>query len=391
MDSTSTMSPNKKRFAFLAPPDSQAVAAAADAIPDAGDLVPPTDEYRSEGPPPTDEDAPGYQPEEDAYQPSEEKYGQDGLGAKIGKAALKGGVAAGKAAVKGGFAAGKFAVRNGWKGVKFAGRKARQHPKAALVVVGATVGVGAAVAVAVSGGMGAAPANNWGAQPAPPPVTVIQEGGAQAAPAQTAVPGQTSLGQGERVHVVQPGETLFGIASQYGVPMDAIAARNGIANPNLIRANSTLIIPAPATPVAQVPVASPTPVQAAPDLNTTYGFEAALGPYAREMQQATGIPADVQLAIAYYRSGMDHQNVVAHNYFGLPADPDWVGPAPIDGRMAYNNPREAFLHFALNVTHNQAVQVSSDGAATLASMRDAGIVGQGEYVVILAIYQMYAA
>jgi len=44
-------------------------------------------------------------------------------------------------------------------------------------------------------------------------------------------------------HIVQQGETLFQISLQYGVPVNSIAARNGISNINLIYINQELIIP----------------------------------------------------------------------------------------------------------------------------------------------------
>lgn len=44
-------------------------------------------------------------------------------------------------------------------------------------------------------------------------------------------------------HVVQSGETIFCIARAYGVDPWAIAAHNGITNPNLIHPGQTLAIP----------------------------------------------------------------------------------------------------------------------------------------------------
>jgi murein DD-endopeptidase MepM/ murein hydrolase activator NlpD len=43
--------------------------------------------------------------------------------------------------------------------------------------------------------------------------------------------------------VVQSGETLSGIAAQYGTTYQAIAAASGIANPNLIFAGQTVEVP----------------------------------------------------------------------------------------------------------------------------------------------------
>jgi len=46
-------------------------------------------------------------------------------------------------------------------------------------------------------------------------------------------------------HVVQPGETLSGIAARYGVPIAELVAMNQIANPDVIWAGSRLVIPEP--------------------------------------------------------------------------------------------------------------------------------------------------
>lgn len=49
--------------------------------------------------------------------------------------------------------------------------------------------------------------------------------------------------QGGTVHVVQAGDTLYSIARRYRVTVDAIAAANGIVNPNLIYVGQRLVIP----------------------------------------------------------------------------------------------------------------------------------------------------
>ena len=49
---------------------------------------------------------------------------------------------------------------------------------------------------------------------------------------------------GGRIHRVQPGEHLSGIAARYGTTAAAIARANGIANPSLIHAGQLLRIPA---------------------------------------------------------------------------------------------------------------------------------------------------
>ncbi len=48
---------------------------------------------------------------------------------------------------------------------------------------------------------------------------------------------------GQRVHVVQEGETLSEIARMYGVTSDALAQANGLDDPNAIRVGQALVIP----------------------------------------------------------------------------------------------------------------------------------------------------
>ena len=51
-----------------------------------------------------------------------------------------------------------------------------------------------------------------------------------------------------RVHTIQRGETLGGIAGRYGVRLSALANANGLADPNRILAGSMLSIPSQAAP-----------------------------------------------------------------------------------------------------------------------------------------------
>lgn len=46
-----------------------------------------------------------------------------------------------------------------------------------------------------------------------------------------------------RIHVVQQGETLYGIARQVGTTVEALVAANNIADPDVIHPGQELIIP----------------------------------------------------------------------------------------------------------------------------------------------------
>ena len=63
------------------------------------------------------------------------------------------------------------------------------------------------------------------------------------------------------VYVVQPGDSLSGIAYRFDVPIEQLAAANDIDDPNVIAAGQRLIIPGPTQePTATVPpTATPTP------------------------------------------------------------------------------------------------------------------------------------
>jgi LysM repeat protein len=75
---------------------------------------------------------------------------------------------------------------------------------------------------------------------------VIYPGQQLTIPTGTTPPGPTpppSSGQCRYYHTVRPGENLYRISLAYGVPMATIAAANGIVNYNLIYAGQTLCIP----------------------------------------------------------------------------------------------------------------------------------------------------
>lgn len=84
--------------------------------------------------------------------------------------------------------------------------------------------------------------------PLPPPPT------ATPGPSPTPLPTPTPRPDGAIVHIVQPGDTLFGIALQYGVPMEQIQQLNAgsIGPNNLIQVGQELVI--------AIPSATPTPV-----------------------------------------------------------------------------------------------------------------------------------
>lgn len=91
-------------------------------------------------------------------------------------------------------------------------------------------------------------------------------------PAMLAVEGKPSVAQGGRVsHIVKPGDTLFALALQYGVPVDQILALNGLKPDSRIEIGQELIIalPPPKAPAENTTTNAPT--GAAGDVGTGLG------------------------------------------------------------------------------------------------------------------------
>ncbi|MCC7448196.1 MAG: LysM peptidoglycan-binding domain-containing protein [Anaerolineae bacterium] len=75
----------------------------------------------------------------------------------------------------------------------------------------------------------------------------------------TPIPTLPPLQAGQTTHVVQPGETLFIIARQYGLTLDALAATNHMRVEDVIYVGQTLIIPAATTGTPAATQATLTP------------------------------------------------------------------------------------------------------------------------------------
>lgn len=88
---------------------------------------------------------------------------------------------------------------------------------------------------------------------APPPPVTPATGVVQQSPAPPPEPTPTTAGptQPERelgnqlVYTIQPGDTLFSIARQFGVTLDDLVELNALEDPDRINAGDTLFIPPP--------------------------------------------------------------------------------------------------------------------------------------------------
>lgn len=89
------------------------------------------------------------------------------------------------------------------------------------------------------------------------------------------------------VHVVQPGETLFAIALRYGVALEALIEVNGLDNPNLLWVGQRLRLPG-AAGTEPTPLASRSYLVQPGD--TLFGLAARLGVSAQEIAALNQIP-----------------------------------------------------------------------------------------------------
>jgi murein DD-endopeptidase MepM/ murein hydrolase activator NlpD len=116
--------------------------------------------------------------------------------------------------------------------------------------------------------------------------------------------------------VVQPGDTLSGIAAQYGTSYQAIAAASGIANPNLIYAGQTVEVPtggvnAPApthnSSPSNVSYTPSTPTPAPTDNTVTGGGQFSI----------PGMSQSMASCIAFRESTNDTNPAANGNVFGI--------------------------------------------------------------------------
>jgi len=113
-------------------------------------------------------------------------------------------------------------------------------------------------------------------------------------------------GAAGRVHRIEQGDTLGALARRYGVPVTALVAHNGLADPNHIVAGRNLNIPEPSgshTPAAPTSQKIAAPAPSAPRPVAIRPDRAALAPVFDEFARKAGVPADLAKALAWQESG----------------------------------------------------------------------------------------
>lgn len=279
------------------------------------------------------------------------------------QAALKGGVRLGFRAVKAG---GRGVVR----GARFIARLARRQPRLAMGVAGALLLAGA-IGMVVTRQDPVPP-------PPPPPISVVVEsptGSDQALVFES----QAAPPQGQIVHTVQPGDTLFRISQRYGVSLDLIVRANNLADPNQILAGSQLIIPQS--------IALPTETPPAPPVDPLVSFFQEYRPLANQVESGLGYDAGVLTAVAYYFSANDGATLVGNNLYDLPADGDWTGPV-LEGQRRYDGPIASMIDYALYRIAAAGIEPGLSGHELLAEMQARGLLSPGQKALIQAFYEI---
>ena len=75
------------------------------------------------------------------------------------------------------------------------------------------------------------------------------------APTSTPAPSPTPV-----IHKVQPGDTIIGIAKQYGISAEVLQEANAILNPQLLQIGQELIIPREGRTMEETPISTPIPL-----------------------------------------------------------------------------------------------------------------------------------
>ncbi len=90
----------------------------------------------------------------------------------------------------------------------------------------------------VTSGAAPTPASLAVILPSPTPLATLAPQALTPVPTNTPAPTPTPV-----IHIVEPGETLLGIALQYGVTVDALQQVNGVLRPETLQIGTPLIIP----------------------------------------------------------------------------------------------------------------------------------------------------
>jgi soluble lytic murein transglycosylase-like protein len=215
-----------------------------------------------------------------------------------------------------------------------------------------------------------------------------------------------------RVHTVKRGETLEAIGRTYGVPVPALAAANGLRDPDRILAGTTLTIPAPqpAAPTKRPAPAAPTPPAGAlrdrvvpmpaailaadrlPPRIVVPADRAGLRIAFVRFSRLAGVPSDLAMALAWQESGWQRNKVSSTRAVGvmqlMPDTVDFVsrqllGTVPLDPRDPVANIRMGtrFLRYLLDSHGGDVDRALASYYQGLRSVREHGTLDETDRFV----------
>lgn len=201
-------------------------------------------------------------------------------------------------------------------------------------------------------------------------------------------------------HTIQLGETLEQVARRYGVSVSALAAANGLANPDFVRSGTVLRIPSGATAVAgPAPVRSTgqAVVVAMPPVTLASARTAPriVVPPDRAVLRSTflrfsrlaGVPSDLAMALSWQESGWQRNKVSSTGAVGvmqlMPDTVDFVctqllGITPLDPRDPIANIRMGtrFLRYLLDANGGHVDRALASYYQGLRSVREHGMLDE---------------
>jgi soluble lytic murein transglycosylase-like protein len=152
-------------------------------------------------------------------------------------------------------------------------------------------------------------------------------------------------------YVIQPGDTLSGIAARTGLSIADLQAANGIADPHRIYAGHTLELPEPSAVAPGADQASSSPAT---------GARADIGALLESVSRQYGMSPAFVKAVAWQESGWNPGAVSSANAVGvmqvLPSTGEWVSQSLVGRDLDLTNPADnieagvVFLRYLYRIT-----------------------------------------
>jgi soluble lytic murein transglycosylase-like protein len=209
---------------------------------------------------------------------------------------------------------------------------------------------------------------------------------------------------------MQLGEALEQVARRFGVSVSALAAANGITNPDFVRAGTVLRIPSGAkAPAAPAPATDSVPARTtgqavvpmpAAKLVSTTSSPKIVVPADRAVLRSTfirfsqlaGVPSDLAMALAWQESGWQRNKVSSTRAVGvmqlMPDTVDFVstqllGTRPLDPRDPVANIRMGtrFVRYLLDSNGGNVDRALASYYQGLRSVREIGMLDETKQFV----------